>query len=162
MSIRVEFEDTETGNIITFVRRRKRFYPVLQDKRTRVYIKWLRGVTVRVIGTVDYQGRKRNPIYIDSVIYTTIKRETTMFMVNVIQLRDFFSDVVKRMKDILAYLIAREFNPSISRLLLKFGVEYSSKMTTYYYNKAKVIVIWGRDETVHEGIGKVKEFEVEL
>jgi len=162
VALRVEFEDTETGNIIVYVRRRKRFYPVLQEKKTRVYVKWLKGITVRVVGTVDYEGRKKNPIYIDSVIYTTVKRETTMYMINEARLRDFFNDLIKRMKNILAYLISREFNPSIGGYLLKFGVEYSSKMTPYYYNRARVLIIWGRDETVHEGIGRTKEFEVEL
>jgi hypothetical protein len=162
MSIRVEFEDTETGNIIVFLKRRGRFYPILQDKKTRIYIKWLKGITIRIIGTVDYEGRKKNPIYIDSVIYTTVKRELTMNMINEVKLRDFLNEIVKRMKDILTYLISREFSPSISGYLLKIGVEYSSRMTPYYYSKAKVLIIWGRDESVHEGIGRTKEFEVEL
>jgi hypothetical protein len=96
------------------------------------------------------------------VIYSTVQRELTMNMINEVKLRDFLNEIVKRMKDILTYLISREFSPSISRLLLKFGVEYSSRMTTYYYSKAKVLIILGRDESVHEGIGNVKEFEVEL
>ena len=162
MALRVEFEDTETGNIITFLRRRKRFYPVLQDKKTRIYIKWLKGITVRVIGTVDYEGRKKNPIYIDSVIYTTVKRLTTMNMVNEIQLKEFFKEVKRKLEKNLIDIIKREFNDKVSGYLLRLGTEYSSEITSYYYNKAKVIVVWGRDESVHEGIGKVKEFEVKL
>ena len=162
MALRVEFEDTETGNIIVFVRRRKRFYPVLQDKKTRVYVKWLKGITVRVVGTVDYEGRKKNPIYIDSVIYTTVKRETTMYMINEARLRDFFDEVERKLEKTLTDIITREFNYKVSGYLLQLGTEYSSEITTYYYNKAKVIVVWGRDDSVHEGIGKVKEFEVEL
>jgi len=162
MSIRVEFEDEETGNVIVYVRRRKRFYPVLQDKKTRVYIKWLKGMTIRVVGTVDYEGRKKNPLYIDAVIYTTVKRETTMYMINEAKLKDFFDEVEKKLEKALTDIITKKFNYKVSGYLLKLGTEYSSLMTFYYYNKAKMILVWGRDETVHEGVGKREEFEVEL
>jgi len=115
-----------------------------------------------VVGTVDYEGRKKNPIYIDSVIYTTVKRETTMYMINEARLRDFFDEVERKLEKTLTDIITREFNYKVSGYLLQLGTEYSSEITTYYYNKAKVIVVWGRDDSVHEGIGKVKEFEVEL
>jgi len=146
----LEYEDAETGDLIVFVRRRGRFYPVLQDKRRRVYIRWLRGVTLRIVGTVDYEGRKKNPIYIDASITSTVMREKFMFMLNIIQVRDFFNDVKRRMREELANVIRRRFNPSVEGYLAKYGEEYSSLMTVYRYPKALVIVVWGRDSGVHE------------
>jgi len=150
VSVRVEFPDADTGDIIIFVRRRGRFYPVLIDRRTRVFKRWLRGITVRLIGTVDYEGRRKNPIYIDAKIITTVMREKFMFMVNVLKIRDFFDDIVRKMRDILSFEIKRKFSPSIEGLLAKYGKEYSSRLTNYRYPTAFMLVIWGRDSGVHE------------
>lgn len=150
MSITFPLIDAATGyEIIAFVRR-GRWYWYLRHPKTKRFIRRIRELSVKVTVTVDYPkevAKKRNPLYIDLTVATT--------------LRDHFEpkDVLEaqdKLIDTAHKTIEREFNEGVVNISEVAGIEYfARRITAADFPECKVDLIWWH----HEGeSGNEKEF----
>ncbi len=114
--------DADTGNEIIFFYRRGRPYLYLRDRRTKRFIKRLMVIEIRVFIVVEYgieKAKKRNPIYIDNVVITSVRPK------DMEKIEEIKEDLIDKAIEI----IVRYFATPIAYYSTISGIEYGSKVT---------------------------------
>jgi hypothetical protein len=135
-----EFErDADTGDEIIHFVRRGRHYLYLRDRLTKILIRRLRSVELRLFMVVDYsekQAKKGNPLYVDAGIFSQLN--PVSFSLRKSIEKSLEKKLRERLEDMFGKSVAKE-------LLELAGVEYGSK--PYYPETieqalAHYLVVW--------------------
>lgn len=126
-------EDASTGmELVGFVRRGRRLW-FLRHPLTRRFIRRIRRFEARYIMELDYEGRRRNNLYVDALIATVVSDPDPSFI----------RALMREMRITLRDKIEDWFGPYVAGMMRSRGFEYRSEPEyDYDYPKAIVVVIY--------------------
>jgi len=149
MYIKPIYTDDDTGEEIIIFKRLGKWYIYLRDSATKLFIKMLRWMDIRVMLRMEYPV-KRHPIYIDAIGRTAIRQtylnENLDKFVTRSDIVEFVNEVINDLCNEVESFILEKFNKDIADMLKIDGIAFGSESYEAFYPDCYIEVLYSYDK----------------